>query len=61
METNFEQCPLCGSELSRIKFREIQGRLRDDDQKKRAELAQAKLEARQTLEQELILQAPSNS
>jgi hypothetical protein len=52
VETNLEQCPLCGSELSRTKFREIQGKLRDDDQKKLAELAQAKLEVRQSVEQE---------
>jgi hypothetical protein len=52
VETNLEQCPLCGSDLSRTKFREIQGKLRVDDQKKLAELAQTKLEVRQSLEQE---------
>ena len=32
METNIEQCPLCGTELSEIKFREIQSKLREDEQ-----------------------------
>src|ERR1700733_12028338 len=52
METNVEQCPLCGTELSRIKFREIQSKLREEEQRKAADLAQAELATRQHLEQQ---------
>ena len=55
METNVEQCPLCGTELSRIKFREIQSKLREEEQRKAAELAQAELAMRQRLEQQFKL------
>lgn len=55
METNVEQCPLCGNELSKIKFREIQSKLREDEQRKTAELAQSELATRQRLEQQFKL------
>src|SRR5580692_4349509 len=55
MDTSVEQCPLCGTELSRIKFREIQSKLRDEEQKKAAEVAQAELAMRQRLEQQFKL------
>jgi len=42
VETNLEQCPLCGSELSQTKFREIRAKLRDQEEKKAAEVAEAK-------------------
>lgn len=54
METT-EQCPLCGTELSRIKFREIQSKLREEEQRNAAELAQAELATRQRLEQQFKL------
>ncbi len=52
METNLEQCPLCGTELSQIKFREIRAKLRDQDQKRAAELAEAKAAIMRNLEEE---------
>ncbi len=52
METNVEQCPLCGTELSRIKFREIQSKLREEEQRKAADVAQAELATRERLEQQ---------
>ncbi len=52
METNLEQCPLCGTELSQTKFREIRAKLRDQDQKKAAELAEAKSAVARNLEEE---------
>jgi len=55
MDTSVEQCPICGTELSRIKFREIQSKLRDEEQKKAAEVAQAELATRQRLEQQFKL------
>lgn len=51
MEPNFEQCPLCGTELSRVKFREIEAKLRQQEQEKAAELKRAGLAARQEIEQ----------
>jgi hypothetical protein len=50
VETNQEQCPLCGTELSRIKFREIQTKLHEEQQMKTAEVAQAEAAVRQRLE-----------
>jgi len=61
METNFEQCPLCGTELTRIKFREIQSKLRDVERKKAAELAQAESAIRQHLEQQFKLDLEKQS
>jgi hypothetical protein len=55
METSVEQCPLCGTELSRIKFREIQSKLREEEQRKASEVAQAELATRQRLEQQFKL------
>lgn len=55
MENNLEQCPLCGTELSRVKFREIQSKLREEEQGKAAEFAQAELATRQRLEQQFKL------
>ena len=52
MEANLEQCPLCGSELSQTKFREIRAKLREQDQKKADALAEAELAIKQRLEQE---------
>jgi hypothetical protein len=55
METTVEQCPLCGTELSRIKFREIQSKLREEQQRKAADLAQAEVALQQRLEQQFKL------
>ena len=52
METNLEQCPLCGSELSQTKFREIRAKLRNQEEKKATELAEAKLAVARDLEEE---------
>jgi uncharacterized protein with PIN domain len=43
MQTNLEQCPLCGTELSQTKFREIRAKLREQDERKATEIAEAKL------------------
>jgi DNA repair exonuclease SbcCD ATPase subunit len=43
METNLEQCPLCGSELSQTKFREIRTKLREQADGRATELAEARL------------------
>jgi hypothetical protein len=55
MELSVEQCPLCGTELSKTKFREIQLKLREEEQQKAAEIAQAEAAIRQKLEKELKL------
>src|SRR5437899_12458856 len=52
VETNLEQCPLCGSELSQTKFREIRAKLRNQEEKKATELAEAKLAVARDLEEE---------
>ena len=52
METKVEQCPLCGTELSGIKFREIQSKLREEEQSRASVLEQAALATRQRLEQQ---------
>ena len=52
MQTNLEQCPLCGSELSQTKFREIRAKQRDQEEKKAAELAEAKSAITRNLEEE---------
>jgi hypothetical protein len=52
VETNLERCPLCSTELSQVKFREIQTKLRDEARKKAGEIEQGKLAARQELEEE---------
>lgn len=43
MQTNLEQCPLCGTELSQTKFREIRAKLREQDERKATEIAEVKL------------------
>jgi hypothetical protein len=55
METSVEQCPLCGTELSKIKFREIQSKLQEEEQRRSAEIAQADSAMRQRLEQQFKL------
>lgn len=55
METNIEQCPLCGTELSRIQFREIQSKLREEEHRQAAERAQVEAATRQRLEQQFKL------
>ena len=52
MEFNLEQCPLCGTELSRIKFKEIQAKLSADEQEKAAQLKRAESAFRLRLEQQ---------
>jgi hypothetical protein len=56
MEAIVESCPLCGTELSRVKFTEIQSKLRDQQEEAVAEqrkmLAQAEAGVRLRLEQE---------
>lgn len=52
MEANVEQCPLCGTELSVIKFREIQSKLREEERRRAADLEQGALATRQRLEQQ---------
>lgn len=52
MELNLEQCPLCGTELSRVKFKEIQAKLRAEEQGKATELIQAESALRMRLEQQ---------
>ena len=53
VETAFEHCPLCGSDLSQIKFREIQLKLQDDEKKKSAKLADAELAIHRRIETQL--------
>lgn len=55
METNIEQCPLCGTELSGIKFREIQSKLREEEQRKATEIAQVEAATRQRLKEQFKL------
>ena len=55
METTVEQCPLCGTELSKTKFREIQSKLQEGEQRKAAAFKQAELAMRQRLEQQFKL------
>ena len=52
MQTSLEQCPLCGSELSQTKFREIRAKLREQEERKATELAEAKLALTRQLEEE---------
>lgn len=53
MQTTLEQCPLCGSDLSQAKFREIRAKMKDDDQKRAEALAEAKLAITRGVETEL--------
>ncbi len=52
MQTTLEQCPLCGTELSQTKFREIRAKLREEEQRKVTEIAEAKLSITRAVEQE---------
>jgi len=52
VQDSLEQCPLCGSDLSQTKYREIRARLRDQEEKKVAQIAEAELAIRQRLEKE---------
>ncbi|HEX5234607.1 MAG TPA: DUF2130 domain-containing protein [Silvibacterium sp.] len=52
MELNREQCPLCGTELSGVKFNEIQGKLRRSEADQAAELKRAEVTLRQALERQ---------
>ena len=52
-EPSGERCPLCGTELSRVKFREIQTKLREEEQQKAAELAETERGLRLRIEQEI--------
>ena len=54
MENIVEQCPLCGTELSKIKFREIQTKLREEEQSKAAEMAQSERIIQQRIEQQFV-------
>jgi hypothetical protein len=52
MHTNLDQCPLCGTELSQTKFREIRAKLREQEERKATELEEAKLAVKREAEQE---------
>jgi DNA repair exonuclease SbcCD ATPase subunit len=52
MELNAEECPLCGTELSGLKFREIQAKLHREEQEKVAELARVESAVRLQFEQQ---------
>lgn len=52
MQTNLEQCPLCGTELSQTKFREIRAKLRLEQEQKNREMEEAKLAVKREAEQE---------
>ena len=53
METTLEQCPLCGSDLSQTKFREIRAKIRDQERRNAEELTEAKQAITHDLEAEL--------
>src|SRR5215469_15982408 len=52
MQTNLEQCPLCGTELSQTKFREIRAKLKEQEDQKARELEEAKLAIKREAERE---------
>src|SRR5260370_33916583 len=52
MQSNLEQCPLCGTELSQTKFREIRAKLREQEQRQTTELAEARLAITRQVEEE---------
>lgn len=52
MSTNLDQCPLCGTELSQTKFREIRAKLRLEQEQKNRELEEAKLAVKREAQQE---------
>lgn len=47
-----EHCPLCGTELSQTKYREIRAKIREQDERKASELAEARSAITRDLEQE---------
>jgi hypothetical protein len=49
---NMGQCPMCGSELSRVKFNEIEAKRKNDEKRRLAELEQAELAIKRRLAQE---------
>ncbi len=53
MSINIERCPLCGSELSGVKFKEIQEKMRHEEREKAAELRRAETNIRVRLREEL--------
>ena len=57
MEAILESCPLCGTELSKVKFSEIQAKLKEQKQQElseqRKKVAEAETTVRHRLEQEL--------
>jgi hypothetical protein len=52
MAANIERCPLCGSELSGVKFKEIQDKLRYEEREKAAEMSRAETGIRLRLQKE---------
>lgn len=52
MLSNLEQCPLCGTELSQTKFREIRAKLKEQEQRQTTEVAEARLAITRQVEQE---------
>ena len=52
MQIDLDQCPLCGTELSQTKFREIRAKLKDQEERRATQLAEAKLSIARELEQE---------
>ena len=52
MQTNLDQCPLCGTELSQTKFREIRAKLNEQKEQTARGLAEAKLAMKREAEQE---------
>ena len=56
MENTVEQCPLCGTELSRVKFREIQSKLQDADRIKEGDISRAQAATRHLLEHQFKLE-----
>jgi len=52
MQTNLDHCPLCGTELSQTKFREIRAKLKEQEERKGTELEEAKLAIKREAEQE---------
>jgi Uncharacterized protein conserved in bacteria (DUF2130) len=55
MELNLQQCPLCGTELSGVKFKEIQAKISRDERENAAKLAQTESALRLRLEQQFSL------
>ncbi len=55
MESNVESCPLCGTELSKVKFSEIQAKLKAQKQQELAEREKRATEAETTVRNRLEL------